>query len=376
MSPRRAATLALLLLVAVIVWRWPSRLASPSARGIAPATRASDAGPSGAAFVPVAASRVAAPSPHDGAAARRAEAEAARDAYLESARYPPHSRPLSRAQGDLLDPERRHDRVRRSVEDAQASYLLTADRYRVIGEESLGLELSAERAGRPAMVRVEAVEVVELGGHGRWSLPDLAGTGAPWRGAVSAASLEIAHGAQIRVEVTFAIDGSAPEMAVLNASIRPTSASPGAFTGRFTSEEVEGSLVVEAEVEVTRAGWFVLDANLWDAEGEPVAWSRAKRALEVGRAWVRFEFFGRVLVERGARAPFRVAQLRGERIALDEEPAELPLDRYEGDYTTPDFPRSRWSDAAWDSPAKRRKLDKLAEIAARGDGPLVVPARR
>ncbi|MEM9558195.1 MAG: choice-of-anchor X domain-containing protein [Acidobacteriota bacterium] len=75
------------------------------------------------------------------------------------------------------------------------------------------------------------------------------------------------------------------------------------LTGAFRDTVVDGSLVVEAEVEVRRAGRFHLAATLTDEDGAPVGLAQAAQRLETGRHWMPVSFYGLIFHERRANGP-------------------------------------------------------------------------
>jgi hypothetical protein len=83
---------------------------------------------------------------------------------------------------------------------------------------------------------------------------------------------------------------------------------PRAFlTGSFADSNPDGSLAVDAEVDVLAPGRFHIEATLYDAAGQhKVAWAQAAAELEPGRQWMRLPFFGLALRERGIDGPYLV----------------------------------------------------------------------
>lgn len=78
------------------------------------------------------------------------------------------------------------------------------------------------------------------------------------------------------------------------------------LTGRYRDELRDGSLVVSAEVDVTRAGRFHLAATLYSMAGEPVGTAQAATELEPGRRWIELSFYGLMFHDRKVAGPFRL----------------------------------------------------------------------
>ena len=78
------------------------------------------------------------------------------------------------------------------------------------------------------------------------------------------------------------------------------------LTGRYRDELRNGSLVVSAEVDVTRSGRFHLAATLYSMAGEPVGTAQAAAELEPGRRWIELSFYGLMFHDRQVAGPFRL----------------------------------------------------------------------
>lgn len=78
------------------------------------------------------------------------------------------------------------------------------------------------------------------------------------------------------------------------------------LTGRYRDELRDGSLVVSAEVDVTRSGRFHLAGTLYSMAGEPVGTAQAAAELEPGRRWIELSFYGLMFHDRQVAGPFRL----------------------------------------------------------------------
>lgn len=82
------------------------------------------------------------------------------------------------------------------------------------------------------------------------------------------------------------------------------------LTGAYRDLLVDGSLHVQAEVEVTAPGRFHLEGTLYDASGtEALAWAQTAAELPEGRHWMTLPFYGLILHERGIDGPYLVRNL-------------------------------------------------------------------
>jgi hypothetical protein len=81
---------------------------------------------------------------------------------------------------------------------------------------------------------------------------------------------------------------------------------PHAFlTGHYVDALHDGSLAIDAELEVLAAGRFHLQATLYSADGtHKLLWAQSAAVLEPGRQWMRLSFYGLGLREGGVDGPY------------------------------------------------------------------------
>lgn len=294
------------------------------------------------------------------------------EAYRRYAVYPPTSRPLHANQSDLIDWNRRHESPRADPDDAEVAILFTADRYHVVGEQTLSPLLDVRRAGEPATVQVL---------DSRVHLPD--GRALPfaleprdglYAGVIAPAAWGLTATARIEVEAAFDA-GSGPRTARFFATYTPDDAVPARFGAALGDRVVDGSLEVTVEVHVERAGLYLFDANLF-AAGEPVAWTRSKPHLEPGTHGLTLRFFGKAIADRGLDGPFTVEQLRGALAAPGSTPATVQMPPYDGAIPTAAHTADAFSPAEWDDPRKQRRIARLKRLEAMGGPTVTTPAWR
>jgi hypothetical protein len=77
------------------------------------------------------------------------------------------------------------------------------------------------------------------------------------------------------------------------------------LTGNFRDAGVDGSLAVDAEVEVLRPGRFHLEGTLYSGDGsQPLAWSQTAAELGPGRHWLSLSYYGLILSEKAVDGPY------------------------------------------------------------------------
>jgi hypothetical protein len=296
-------------------------------------------------------------------------------AYRRANVYPPTSRPLSAEHVDLLAPNQRHETARPTDADDGTMFLFTADRYFVIGDEALTATLEVWRDHTPIAPTIrQAFAVVLRPGQAPEpadAIP-ITYTPRPGGGVIARFAPSTLRGLERQTAIGMYIEfgTGAGETAVQRASFdfqyTPAGGIPARFTGTFSDVIVDGSLVVTAEVDVARAGPYLIDCNLYDAAGQPVAWTRFKAPLAAGRQRAPLVFFGKVLVDAAARGPFRIGQLRGARFDAGRDPDLEQMPPYAGAYETRAYTPDQFSSAEWDSPEKRKMIELLTQQQATG----------
>jgi hypothetical protein len=285
-------------------------------------------------------------------------------AYLQSSVYPPSSRPLGANQVDLLESNRRHERAQSATADPEVSYLFSADRYFVTGDEALASFLEVKREGRRVPVRILGARAYRLhprtgeAGPERAPLEYVDREGLNVNQFAPATSALRQGGGHVELAIEFELASGERIEDRLRFRFTPPSAIPARFTGRFSDAIEEGSLVIRAGIVVERPGFFLIDCNLFDATGAPVAWTRFKAELDRAATEVRLLFFGKAIVEAGARSPFHIGQLRGVR----HEPAGGAVEAmpsFDGPYETATYSPREFSPAEYRSPHKQAKIEHL-----------------
>ena len=354
------------LVVAATVWWFTAR--APLQAAGARIARASPAAQVAAVHAPSSASAAAAalpprpppvaPYPARGTAGLSTDDPVT--AYRKANVYPPTSRPLTADQLDLLRPGQRHETMRPDDHGAGITYLFTADRYFVIGDETLTATLDVRRAGQPVPVAIAQAYAVVI--DPTRHPPPIPLSFAPSGGVLAAqlapARLDLARQAAIGVYIEFD-HGAGRQGAHFDFQYTPTRGIPARFTGAFSDAIDAGSLVIRAGVAVDAPGRYVIDCNLFDAADQPVAWSRFKGELAAGVQAADLVFFGKVIVDGHARGPFHIGQLRGARFAPGLDPDLEQMPPFPGSYATAAYPADAFSDAEYDSAEKQRMIELL-----------------
>lgn len=323
--------------------------------------------------------------------------------YKRYAIYPPTSRPLTRKMIDLIQPNQRYESFLptggpppgfdaanppKTPPRADSYYLLTGDRYYVIGESPIVFTLQAAKLptpdAEPLPVKILTASVNKGRSHLNYTkVMDVRfsddGDGADRRAGDNIHTLSFVPGrttlanyhGRLQLYVKFEVGGTTTE-ALVPFEFFPTGTIPARFNGRFADAIKDGSLAIRAGLDVEQAGYYVIDANLFDREDNPIAYTRFKGDLERGAQEVELVFFGKVLVDQDGAGPYRLKNLRGYRLlegkfpdrqlippyserSLDNNAAGAIAYQTSGDYSDV----SVFSEKEWESPRKKAKLEFL-----------------
>ncbi len=130
-------------------------------------------------------------------------------------------------------------------------------------------------------------------------------------------------------------------------------------TGAYRERLADGSLELGTEVEVTAAGRFHLEAELYDLNGQAVSWAQKAVRLQPGRHWIPLTFYGLAIRESGLAGPYLL------RFVSLSTTTRMPPSRarlVENAYTTQPYSLADFSA----EPYNRRELLEAAERIGKG----------
>lgn len=322
--------------------------------------------------------------------------------YLEWSQYPPDSRPLFASHVDRIEyrriaaplqpmPATVDGEVRRS----DFSCLLQPEHHSVLETERMRVFLSCTRTGERAAtaIRLRDYRLEARAGERRFRPAPPAVNDAGENGDEVAGdrvlTFEFRPSAKdwgdMHLTVNFEIPGDAADATYsLTTHFFSSPTTPARFTGQFREELRDGSLLVEAGMRVERAGPYTIEANLMNADGEPVAYARAEVNLKAGVQFVPLSFYGKILRDANQSGPFRVVGLRGELNTdviqpevlarspaeverflagvRDDRPKRMLVPYFTGTHTTARYDLSAFTDAEYDSIEKTRRLSELSAL--------------
>jgi hypothetical protein len=367
---RRAIGALALAAVAAGAWLWLSRAQAARETGSPP---------------PAVAAAPPAPSPPtpDARAPRPPQDPAALPEpirrFLEATPYPPSSGRLTRAHEDLLFPNRRHERFRPIPDtigddpDEQVTWLLTADRWAYVGPETVHARLEVRRGGRPLPVEVVAASAVREGRAGPVGDPLALGFAPAGDGLAADLPLHLFadHHGSIGITVRFAWAPGREHEDTLRVFSTPSDRIPGRFA-RIHDSLHDGGLRVGVDVDLDQGGFYRFDANVYSADGEPLAFATFKGELAPGAQTVPLDVYGKVLRDAGVPGPYTIGEVRGYRFLDGQFPDREELAALPDRATTAAHPLSAFTDAPHVGEHELQMVELMRDDLERGL-PLLVP---
>jgi hypothetical protein len=136
------------------------------------------------------------------------------------------------------------------------------------------------------------------------------------------------------------------------------------LTGEYRDGVEDGSLAIDAEVEVLAAGRFHLEGTLYAGDGgRSVAWAQAAADLIPGRHWMRLSFYGRILAQSGIDGPYL---LRFVALSTTSQMPNAKNALVEDAFVTAPYRAADFSDAPYDDPDLLDAADRLEQDFAPG----------
>lgn len=155
------------------------------------------------------------------------------------------------------------------------------------------------------------------------------------------------------------------------------------FQQGITDHIEGGHLVVRVPIQIHKAGYYLIEANLQE-KNDPnryLATASSEGRFEPGRHVVALRFFGKILRDRGVDGPYIVRQLRarrnnspvtpdmvqrsietGEEVSGDHTEPLWEFVRMAPPYETQEYEASQFGEEEWDSEEKRRRIEFLKKL--------------
>jgi hypothetical protein len=199
----------------------------------------------------------------------------------------------------------------------------------------------------------------------------------------------------LTLQVTLTVAGM-PDEFLIRQSFYSSPQVAGRFTGRFTERLENGSLVIDAGVDVQQRMLCFMSANLYSKDkNEPTHHAQRRLIVDPTMKTLAFSFFGKIFRDSAHAGAFRLQDLSGQcenlpyppEWSLDStahkeelqafarnspatrEPSRVYFEYNNYSYTTHSYPSSAFSDRAWVSPASARKMQMYQRAVSELDNP-------
>jgi hypothetical protein len=205
-----------------------------------------------------------------------------------------------------------------------------------------------------------------------------------------APSTEKKYWGVLTLRVTLTVDGSNDSF-VVGQGFYSSPMVAGKFTGAFQERLENGSLVVDAGVEVQKHMACFVRANLYSADnGTPLQHVERRMLVDPSMKTISFTFFGKIFRDYGDQGAFRVQDLQAacenlpypaewfidqaahepewrefqKNPPATREPRRIYFEYDTHSYTTRSYVLSAFSNAEWQSPEKTQILEAHRRLAA------------
>jgi hypothetical protein len=305
---------------------------------------------------------------------RLARAQLARDNYLQAARYPHESRPMSE-HPDQVHPfepiaEDRPLRMPGGSVTQGVRLKTTQERVFASGNESNRVTVALQDdAGRPLPLRITRAVQREVTPPGRTaSTPDFQMPVSSDSNGVFTMVMQPARqgfsgfAGTVRLELALEYGGQ-PGFLFFDLVYSPEQAAtwlPG------VREALEGgSLAFYARAQVLLAGRYVVTARIFDANGKAVALAQFNGEVPAGTADFRLPLFGKLVRDSQPAFPLQLRDVEAFLLKPDTFPDRVMLPRLAGvQHTSKTYPLASFADAEWQSDERARYLAELGKDVA------------
>lgn len=122
-------------------------------------------------------------------------------------------------------------------------------------------------------------------------------------------------------------------------------APPARFTGNITETVVDGNVVFDIGVEVSRAGDYSIQGHLFDGRHRALGFIAVMTRLETSSRVVKLGACGKLLRDYGIPGPWELGDLEGWLNDVDHTPDRVPLRPWQGPHVTRAIPLTQLTDA-------------------------------
>ncbi len=140
----------------------------------------------------------------------------------------------------------------------------------------------------------------------------------------------------------------------------------GNFSDKIESDAKGNSLVIEAEFNVKKAGYFHIQGSLYGSDGEAIGWAQNRVKLETGKQRVPLLFYGKLICDKGVDGPYILQNFAYQNVAVMPG-VRSPV--VSSAYRTGVYPAKTFTCASFDNPDFVQKADQAERDALEANQP-------
>ena len=289
--------------------------------------------------------------------------------FRKWAQYPPGSRPAREHPDQLYPRAPVVSRIPLSLSGQPSEHIalkLRQDRLAVVGDDSIQLGIRCEDSQGQVLpcvaesAQLSALPTDSAPPKGQRPVSFTADTSPEHEGELVATvrplELQLVDRPwPLRVEVKLRAGRDPVEQGSALFDFMFTPEPPAVTTGKIREAVVDGSLVLYYGLQVKRAGRYVLQARLDDAQGKTFAYLEWNDLLAVGPQEVKLVVFGKLLLDEHPSMPLKLRDFDGFLLKEQVDPDREHIPPRTGyHYTTQVYPSSAFSAKEWQSEERTR----------------------
>ena len=293
--------------------------------------------------------------------------------FEELNRYTNGTRSIDMNDYDALNPGARYEtkqplsRNPMSV-DAGWEMLFTADRFYIVGDETVVISLDLWLDDQPFAMALPDMkaEVVSDNGLRQQMWLEVEPTASGAIALFKPDSYWSDVSGPMKVTATLSGAGIDGQLATLDFHFTGSDRIPAKFSSVIDDYIEAGNLVFSIGVGVRVAGDFRITANIHDRNGRPFGSARFEGPMAPGSQVATVSFYGLLFHDANAEGPYYLTTLRGERInPLSLSGSDL-IPNIEATYISHDYPLQQFRTTVAPSPRRTRMLEHYRKAEAKG----------
>lgn len=134
----------------------------------------------------------------------------------------------------------------------------------------------------------------------------------------------------------------------------------GTFRDRLDTDDKGTHLVVEADFQVSKAGFYYVQASMYDAQGNPIGMAQQRKQLQPGQHTIPLRFYGKMFCDSQVDGPYSIRYFGYMNVSEMPGPRSDP---FEDVHRTEAYRHSRFSCNSFDDEDLLRKSRTMEQEA-------------